>query len=251
MKHLIIVLTFWSILASHAASGLAQNKSDEDHRGLKRWSISYCIGSTSSGPASDIEKAMRAGGFNDDTEVGGLFGGGEAIAYPSSKTGFGETGFPMLFELHYLIKPYFSIGAIISNSPIGQTFGYHDPLCFLSIEYSVATYAPVFSVRAGVLQLGIGPAWNVMKATRSDGGGVSPVEKVKKLGILLDFGLGIPRNSRFFVELKVQYRSVGKIEIGPYESTWETEFEKASATFPRSKVNYDHLFYGIGVGFRL
>ena len=250
MKRLIIVLTFWSILVSYPASGLTQNKTDEDHRGLKRWSISYCIGSTSSGPAGDIEKAMRAGGFND-TQVGGLFGGGEAIAHPFSKTGFGETGFPMLFELHYLINPYFSIGAIISNSPIGQTLGYHDPLCDLFIDYSVATYAPVFSVRAGVLRLGIGPAWNVMNATRTDAEGVSPVEKVKKLGILLDLGLSIPRNSRFFVELKVQYRSVGKIEIGPYESKWETEFARASATFPRSKVNYSHLFYGIGIGFRL
>jgi hypothetical protein len=121
----------------------------------------------------------------------------------------------------------------------------------IDIDYSVATYAPVFSVQAGVLRLGIGPAWNVIKATRTDAEGVSPVKNVKKLGILLDFGLSVPRNSRFFVELKVQYRSAGKIEIGPYESTFETEFVKASATFSRSKVSYDHLFYGIGIGFRL
>jgi hypothetical protein len=74
---------------------------------------------------------------------------------------------------------------------------------------------------------------------------------VKKWGFLLDLGLSIPENSRFFVELKVQYRSVGKIEIGPYESTFETEFVKASATFPRSKVSYNHSFYGIGIGFRV
>lgn len=244
MKRLMLLLTFAIIFVSYPISGLAQSKNDKDHPKVRRWSVSYCLGLASSGPASDIERAMTASGF-DDTSYG-LFSS-KPIGHPFSTTGIGHT----LIEVHYLIKDHFSVGAILGNSSIGETLGYHDPLCYLFIKYSVKIYAPVFSVLSHGFRLGIGPAWYIANATRTDAGGGTPSKSVNKLGFLFDLGLNVPENSRFFFELKVQYRSVGKIEIGPYESKFETELLKESSTFPASKVSYNHFFVGIGVGFRL
>lgn len=250
MKRLMLLLAFGIIVVSCPTSGLAQDKNEKEMPKVKRLSLSCSFGSTSSGPASDIERVMTAAGFDDTTSGFGLFSS-DPIYHPFSSTGIGHAAPSWLIEIHYLIKNHFSIGAVLGNSPIGETIGYHDPLCFLFIKYSVKTYAPVFSFLSNGFRLGIGPAWYIANATRIDAGGGTPSKSVNKLGLLFDLGLNIPEHSRFFFELKVQYRSVGKIEIGPYESKFETPFLKESATFPASKVSYNHFFVGVGFGFRL
>jgi hypothetical protein len=248
MKRLMFLLALGIIVVSCPTSGLAQGKNEKVLPKVKRLSLSCSFGSASSGPANDIEQTMTAAGFGD-TSYG--FFSSKPIEHPSSSTGIGHAAPSWLIEVHYLIKDHFSIGAIFGNSPIGETLGYHDPLCYLSIDYSVKTYASVFSLLDNGFRLGIGPAWYIANATRTDAGGGNPSKSVNKLGFLLDLGLNLPENSRFFFNLKVQYRSVGKIEIGPYESKLETEFIKESATFPATKVSYNHFFVGVGFGFRL
>jgi hypothetical protein len=62
-----------------------------------RWSVAVGVGSASSGPAGSIEAVMRAGGFDDTLDAGGLFGAGE-VAHPFSRTGF-TLGLPAVVDV--------------------------------------------------------------------------------------------------------------------------------------------------------
>ena len=98
-------------------------------------------------------------------------------------------------------------------------------------------------------QFGIGPA---LYMANSIGKRLSLREslgekKTKKIGLLIDFGLAIPPDkTRFFIEIKIQYRAEGQVEAGPYE----IETTEDLVIFPASNINYNHWFIGAGLGIR-
>jgi opacity protein-like surface antigen len=200
--------------------------------------VTLSLGTTSSGPANDIEEAMIASGFNHD------WGWGES---PSSVTGWG--GVAWMIALQYRTNPRLSLGVVVSNAPIGHTSGEHSPLNVLSVDYSVSTLSPTVSYRfSDYLHLGIGPAIYSAEASSEDLVGTeSGSQSATKFGILLDFGLSIPAHSRFFAIFSAQYRYVGNMTIGPFEST----FLQDSATMPATSVSYNHYFVSVGLGIRL
>ena len=97
-----------------------------------------------------------------------------------------------------------------------------------------------------IVKIGIGPAVYFTKTWESgDHMGEPDCEyKQTKVGFLIDFGLRIPKKTRFFFELNVQYRYVGNIEIGPFnEDPYRDEL-------PQTTIKYNHVLISQGFGVR-
>lgn len=229
-----------------AYKAICQERADSLTETEHRWLVTLSLATTSSGPAADIEKAMVASGFNQ-TSYGGFFSSGP-IAHPFSRTGFGEIGSPWMIGLHYSIRPPLSLGVIVSNTPIGTTIGYHDPYLFLFVDYSVFTISSIVSIQfLDILHIGIGPAVYNTKSYQDNAGVAAESKSVAKIGALLDIELSIPAHSHLFGVVSIQYRYVGKVDIGPFES----RLGDSAATIPATNGSYDHTFIAIGVGLRL
>ena len=246
MKRYILGIIISFLIIGYPASLIAQNTDNSPRQTPRRFSFSVCLATTSSGPARDLEKAMKDAGFNDTT-YGSFFSPGP-IYHPFSRTGIGETGNPWMIYVHYLFKQPFGVGLVISEADIGETFGYQDSsFSFLFIKYAVRTYASVVTIQARGFRFGIGPALHYANSCQEYHGENIEKKSINRIGFLIDFGLSVPEKSRFFVEIKAQYRAVGRVEIGPYEA----RFLDNSAILPTSKVNYDYWFIGLGLGIRL
>lgn len=239
MKHLVIVITVIILISAYPVSLLAQNTDDGSSPKLRRWTVSLYLAGTLGGPAKDMEKAMVAGGFNQTSP--GFFGPG--VSHPFSIHG----EYTYMIGISYIFKSPFAAGIIASRADLGETRGYRNPFLWLSPRYSVSTVAPIVSVQAKWFHFGIGPALHYAKSTQEKEGKEVSRKSIRKYGFIIDFGLTIPRKSRFFVELKAQYRAVGQAKIGPYEVSSLDN----SAILPATKVNYNHWFIGLGVGIRL
>jgi len=246
MSHRTACLAILSIgiiafgLAAYPALG--QESTNSSTKPERRWVLTLSLGTTSSGPATDIESAMVASGFNKTSTVLGT------TAHPFSRTGAGVTGEPWMISVQNKIKPPLLLGVIVSDAPIGETLGMHDPYLFLFIDYSVFTVSPTVSYQvADVLHLGIGPAIYTVKSHRNDAPGEADSQSATKFGVLLDVGLSIPAHSRFFAIASLQYRYVGNTTIGPYEVSGY----QSSATMPATSVSYNHFFLSVGMGIRL
>ena len=219
---------------------LGQVKTDSltenEHRSLL--SVSLSLGTASSGPAADLEEAMVLSGFNKTTP-GGFFGG--PVANPFSRTGSGTIGLPWMIDLRYSPGHLILLGAIVSDAPIGETDGYHDPSLSLSIKYSVFTIASTVSLQfADCFHMGVGPAIYIAESN-------AEIKSATKLGALFDAGLSIPAYSRIFFVVSFQYRSVGNLDIGPIEA----RIGNFAATMPASSVSFDHSLIAVGMGTRL
>lgn len=251
MKKLILSIFASVLLASYPAILRADEKGSEPKPKPSRWILSLSLGANFGGPSKAIEKAMDASGFGVDRGGGeSFFGRTSSKEYPRSRPVFGET-----LGLYYMFKSPFALGVFVGYAQ-GETNGryYHIPEdtpwggteIYLDVNYSILTFAPLISVQASWFKFGVGGAIHHTSTYPSRGGGRK--DKYWKFGLLLDSGLIIPFKGRpFFFELILQYRSIGKIEVGPFTSTAGDD----SATFPVSRVNYSHFFLGAGVGVRL
>jgi hypothetical protein len=189
-----------------------------------------------------MEDAMREEGWNE-TRTRDVFGSPAThVEFPRSSSD--NNG--IMASLRYRINRGFSIGVILDNSNLGETIGRQEELSLLIMKYSATTVAAVVSAEASLFHLGIGPALYFPKAKeRSEGDAAG---ETQKMGMILDLGLAFPQRSRFFGELLLQYRHVGKVQIGPITRT--IGLTGPSGTFS-AKVSYSHLFMGVGVGIRI
>ncbi len=229
-------------LAGTAA--LAQEGEPAEPQHEYRWQLIAAPGTTSGGPASDIERAMRAAGFGATSP-----GFDDPVEHPFSRTGSGEIGTVWMLAVHRAIGPRLLAGVTVSDAPIGLTFGWRNPALSLDLQYSVATVAPMLSYELSkAVRLGAGPAvYRTEVRQERSGGGFLKTQSATKVGGLVELGVSLPADSRVCVALSVQYRLVGRMTIGPFEST----LGQSSATFPATSVSYDHVFFGVGVGVRL
>lgn len=210
------------------------------------WSLSVTMGKTSSGPAADIEKAMRISKF-DETSPGGFFGG--PTAHPFSHTGFGDAGFPWSISVRHKWNNFFDFGLLISNSPIGISSGYHsNPEAFLELNYTVTSFSPmVWFNRIKILKLGIGPCIFINKLEQEGAAENIKSEKKNKLGAVFQAELVFPESTRFFVKINGQFRYIGKSSFGPFT----TGYGDAKTIFPKFEADFSHSFVGFGIGIRL
>ncbi len=230
-------------LAARPAS--AQEGAGPASMPARRWDVTLSLGTTSSGPASDLEAAMRAAGF-DDTFPDVYGSGGHAT--PFSYTGASDEGASWMIAAHYAVSPRYAVGLIVSDSPIGTTYGLRAPLDSLDIHYSARAVAPTFSVRlSDAIYVGVGPAFFMTKAYQYEYyAGAETRYSANKVGALVELGASVPVRSRFFATASLQYRYVGNVTIGPFESLVADH----PATLPATSVSFNHLFFSLGVGVR-
>ena len=206
--------------------------------GSRRWTFSAQLTHTLGGPGGDIEKAMRAAGL--DQRGVSFFGPG--ADYPLSR----NDGVGWVLGVHYTLTPRWTAGVLVGKSKSGATTGSRD-FTFLTVDHAVTTVAPILSLQASKsIRFGVGPALHIAKARERAG----PAERTRKVGFVVDLGVTVPAESRFFLDLKVQYHRVGGVSIGPYEETSFHTGEVITA-FPEARVTYDHWFIGAGFGVRL
>jgi hypothetical protein len=221
--------------------GTGDERTDSVTATAHRWHLTASVGTTSSGPASDIERAMVASGFNQTYH--GFLG---PLTYPFSHTGIGEIGTPWMIAIRYSINPRVSVGFVLSDAPIGRTSGYGNGR-HLTVQYSVFVFSPIVGLQyEDIVRFGLGPA--VFK-TRCREEYAGREDSATKIGALLDLGISRPLfSSPFCVDLGVQYRYLGETHIGPYQST---DLGTFTAIFPVSSVTYNHIFVAVGLGVRL
>ncbi len=229
-------------LAGTAA--LAQEGEPAEPQRQYSWLLIAAPGTTSGGPASDIERAMRAAGFGAMSP-----GFDDPVEHPFSRTGNGIIGPNWMLAAHRSVAPRLLVGLTVSDAPIGVTYGWRNPALALDLQYSVATLAPTLSYELSkAVRLGAGPAlYRTEVRQERSGSGFLKTQSATKVGALAELGVSLPADSRVCVALSLQYRLVGHVTIGPFEST----VGQYSATFPATSVKYDHFFVGVGVGVRL
>ncbi len=227
------------------------NKESQMKREPKRWRISFALGSSSSGPAGDIEAAMLNSGFDGASpEYEGLKG---AIVgwtqHPYSKTGFGEAGFPWSFTATYSIKNNLKGGLLLSHTPIGLTMGYDaDSESFLELKHINWMVSPIIVFKGlELLNLGVGPALFINKIEQESGGETIYSENKIKLGAVIQGSLIYPENTLFFVKIDAQYRYAGQISFGEFSVDKGNEPHGLSPF----EANFSHFNFGVGVGIHM
>jgi hypothetical protein len=227
----------------------------------RRWEASFVMGTTSSGPARDLERAMRAHGFDESRGSCVIFGFCfPGTNHPFSRTGIGEIGFPWLLTGRRWLSPRVGIGLSGGVSDIGATFGQQrDTGEYFTLEYTARVVAPMLIVRPlRGIHTGVGPAFVSYRLARTAPGGPVPAGPAgpgrfdtrtqRRAGFMWELDIALPPRSRVFGELLVQYRHVGQIETGPFTIT--NLFPRAPSTFPSVGVDGSHWFVGVGSGIR-
>jgi len=240
MKKLLLTLMISSfmITASPAQESLTSGLPK-----IKKMSIAMYIGWCKGGPSKQIEDAMIKNGFDDYRGPGWFNSSGTDHPYK-------ENYIPSwMINVKYYLKSPFSIGIVTGKAHLGSTHGYkiEDFGDKLYVDYTVFNISPTFSYNSyDNIRIGIGPSVYFTKAWESSDHpeGFNVEYKDTKLGFLIDFGLRIPKKSRFFFELNAQYRYVGKADIGPFN---ENPYRDV---LPKTQVNYSHFLISFGFGVR-
>ncbi|MCD4725238.1 MAG: hypothetical protein K8R63_10390 [Bacteroidales bacterium] len=240
MKKLALTLLISSFIIT--ASTAQQPQSSEILK-LKKWSIGLHLGWIAGGPSKQIEEHMIQNGFNNRS--GGGWFGGSGKDHPYTYKYIPS----LMMSVKYYLRSPFSIGIVGGISKLGSTHGYKIDTWghYLQVDYSVYFVSPVFSYNSyDIVKIGIGPAVYFTKTWESGDHIEGPDCEYKqtKVGFLIDFGLRIPKKTRCFFELNVQYRYVGNIEIGPFnEDPYRDEL-------PQTTIRYNHVLISQGFGVR-
>ena len=166
-----------------------------------------------------------------------------------------------------------SLSLIYSISNIGSTTGYQrQEVIFpspeehsydLRLDYSVRLLATVYSIQFKNVRMGLGPAFYSIQLWNDKNLESESLQKYNKVGLLLDGRISHPAHTHLYFELIAQYRLAGKVEIGPFRipgslineqcflfSGCDQQASTSSEEFPSTKVSYDQVFYGFGLGVR-
>ncbi len=201
---------------------------------IHRWSASAFSGKTNANVGSDIESSFNSNGFENN-------GFGPSTSGSSSK----------LFALNYRLNPRLTAGLIHSQTDFGETMGWQrlgSGFSYLGtpITSSANTSAFLLSLNWSHLNAGIGPAIYLISSHALNRGDRKNY-KTTKLGAVAQVGLQVPHPYwPVSLEIKFQYHIVGNVEIGPFEF----EAGRQSRTFPKTKVDFNHIFMGVGIGFK-
>lgn len=211
-----------------------------------RWHVSLYGGTTSAGPAMDLEQAFVQEDYNQSSSCG--FPGCTPKTFPYSVTGWGQTGLPFTVMVRYRVVGPAELGVIAGRTPIGETAGYHYPI-ELDMEYGVTLFAATAGVTVRLplptmprLGFAAGPAWYDAFWT--------PIEDQKTLftghqhatGLLGRAGFEVPVDRNVLVGFDFQYRSVGTITVGPVALPTATNRHD----LPAMPADFDHWCASLG-----
>jgi hypothetical protein len=205
-----------------------------------RWFIAIEVGATSSGPAPDVEQAMRASGFGDTSH-----GFGGALAHPFSR--MAGDRLPLALDLQYRVRGPWAVGFLLIDAPMRETFGYSaTPVLPLSLHSRVRSVGAIAAWKSRAMRVGVGPAWHISRVRRSS----LPFElwnTHSQLGLVTQVSMSLPVESRFYVDFGLQYHFVGRTMVSQHTFTSGIG---PNLVFPATSVQFNHWFVGIGPGIR-
>lgn len=218
---------------------------------LRRWALSASFVVGPSVPAQDMHAAFIKEGFDGVAVFSGFslfgsgFGAGE-VKYPVSTKGGTSSG---SIELSYLFSQHFRASLMAFTAEKGWSNGYrsyHE----LGFHYSSKSYAQVFSFQDSLFRIGVGPLLYDISTITTQSLFQYREDRTRKrhVGLLFDFGLFVPRQSRFFLELKAQYRLLPSLKIGPCDLG---TFQGDDIFFPETRVSPNRWQLGLGLGVRI
>jgi hypothetical protein len=221
MKTALLLIVLLSALNVCAGGVNTHNSSD-----LRKWSVSISLTKTFKGPADDLANAMRNSGFR------------------KTKSSYSNVSFVM--RARYRIASPFSIGLSIGSLNLGTADG--GPVS-LSVKSSARVIAPVVTGSIeDFLSFGIGPSLCFIEAEDQPIDVDDMVDRYKqtKVGLWLEAELRVPSRSAFFATIDLTAQKLGSAEVGPFNY----KFIYTKSTLPATKVNFDNLSVGFGIGFR-
>jgi hypothetical protein len=215
-----------------------------------RVTVTFQTGQPSSGPAHDVEEAMRVSGFADPSPA--FFG--PAIDHPHSRTGFGQIGIPFTFELDYVWTPSWSVGFVQSHTPMGETLGYRSRGAqYLDVQYQVTTTGVVVLKHHEFFRVGGGLALHRAQVRQDPGAQPDPALRDEswasrsRVGVIALAGIRLPKETRVFLDLSLQYRLLPQAPIGPITPP---AFGTPPATLPAFDAQFSHWYVAVGPGVR-
>ncbi|NQT77965.1 MAG: hypothetical protein HQ565_09645 [Bacteroidetes bacterium] len=236
MKKLVLFLLIGSFIITLSS---AQEPQATVTPKLKNWSIGLHMGWIPGGPSKRIEEHMSNNGFDRQSSRGWF--GGSGRDYP-----FSDRFLPsLMLSVKYYLKPKLAIGMVGGILHLGSTHGNIGD--YVHVENKLSYFAAVISYNYyDIVRIGVGPAVYFTR-TWEEGfnieGSLAAYEHTK-LGFVIDFGLRIPKKTRCFFELNIQYRYVGKLNIGPFN------LDSYNPELPQASVSFNHVMISQGFGVR-
>ena len=194
------------------------------------WELVASLGGPLGGPSEGVEQAMRASGWDHDSD---LF----AQQHPSSSS-LGRIS--LAISLRRGLGPHSEVEMMVSHSATGSTRGEHGFNELLTLYHSLTTIGPILSYRMGSLHVGAGPAAGHIVVHSDEG-----EENKGKVtfGAVADMGLTFPRRSRLFLESRGQYRWIRGTEVGPFTSD-------DGSILRAFEIDMSHALVTVGLGAR-
>jgi hypothetical protein len=240
------------VLAAVAAQPLlAQSRFRYLQRAPERWQLVVQGGAALGGPMRQMERAMRAQDMTDPIPCLLLRCDGDAESVEALReTGSAGLGGRYLVQLHY--RRWKSMGVVASAglSRFGGLQAYRLPTDLgnfgqtLFLEHGVGTVALSGTWGADRAWVQAGPALHRVYARRTDGVQATREEQ-DRIGALAGGGVSLrlpAPYSHLSVEGVAQYRYVPTTSFGP--------FLTGNRGFPATRLDYSHLYLGLGVGYR-
>jgi len=232
VRNLAVVFLWITGLAGHVQA----QEADKTHT----FQASVLFGKSSVRAGQELESAMTAAGFADNT-----------YGWSSGNVPFTSEGSPNTFMAHYRVRSRFSAGVIVASTGESETIGWHDLAQSLHVDHGARSIAVTASAKFKVLRLEFGPAWNQTRILHSGSaaipGNSSSWNKENKLGFIAGATLTLPVVSIICLDAGLQYRYIGSSVAGPYTpAAWAG----TQATFPATNINFSHWFFGFGPSIR-
>lgn len=202
------------------------------------WSVSAAQGAAFGGASKELRGLLRESGFGARSVCSSFCSG--SMDYP--KSGIGSS---WVISGTRDVDGLGSIGILVSRA--GWTARGFDGDSYLIIDRTVTTYAPMYSLQVlPAVRLGAGPALHRLAIGRNPL--IKGTERSdSRIGLVFDFELTFPTRTRFYLDIKAQYRLVGTATVGPYVGS---NFS-GDSVFPSSRIGLSHGFLGAGLGMRL
>lgn len=211
------------------------------------WSISVSFGGAVASSSSDVEDALRAGGFDDNPCPFCP----DAEEYPSS----GEVGVALAVTVGKRLTRDVHASVQVSRLPRTETDGHRGDLfdgasVTVHQRTTTATALVGYSLLPGQLVwVAGGPTVGWVSLEHVDDAGSSVQQKRTRVGAAVEIGTLLLQRGRLFLDLHSQYRLLGSAEFGAVDV--RDASGNPAGTIPAWSVSFNHFIFLLGAGIRL
>jgi len=194
-----------------------------------KWSIGISAGGSLNGYGKNLEKVLIDEGYNKIHKGGGIFFSPFEDSYPRTSKSLSFS-----IDINRWINKYFTLSLNVDKN--GRNIQGYNGFEFLGFDYKLFTFTPLVKFTPEeYFFLGIGPTY----CNASDIGGENLLS-FEKFGFSLYLSVRSNRNTgRMFGYLDFKYNFLGNYIIG------------TKSRLPETKINFNNVYIGIGLGFRL